>query len=314
MPSAATLRPKRCARSITSEVMSALARSLASGRRTTCRSSTRRRGCRGSRPGTNSRCRSRRSKSPRPARGSAPGCRSHGRESISERSVISSTSCMLSLPHNFSAFSTRSGRSRWVASSPGRLTATDSSPQSCCHSLDWRSAVFNAHIVSFLIWPVRSAMGMKTSGDTVPRELLFQRINASAPIGRRSRQPHLGLVVHDHLAALDRAVQLHLQVPQVGDAESTGVVDREPGVLPVQPRRGERAFRLPQQVFGMRGVLRAHRRAHRHAGAWRRCRATRGRADRPVAPRAATRPRRRRRPGSAPRRAPGRPASLRKYP
>ena len=150
------------------------------------------------------------------ARGCARGSRSCAARSISERSVISSTSWMSSRAPQLQRVL---DQVRQVVlgrpARPGTLTATDSSPQSCFHSLDWRNAVFNAQIVSFLIWPVRSAIGMKTSGDTSAARAAVpahQRLGADrAQVGHA----HLGLVEHEHLAALDRAVQLDLQVPEL---------------------------------------------------------------------------------------------------
>ena len=84
-------------------------------------------------------------------------------------------------------------------------------------------------------------------GATKPSTGLFQRSADEAAIGGA----HLRLVVHHHLAAFDRAGQLHLQVPPVGRVTIAQRRGCECVVLPLGTRPLERGLGATQQEVGV---------------------------------------------------------------
>jgi len=60
----------------------------------------------------------------------------------------------------------------------GRVRSSD------CHTASWAQAVRKTHSPSGMMWPVSSASGMNSAGETIPASSSGQRTSASAPTTR----------------------------------------------------------------------------------------------------------------------------------
>ena len=142
---------------------------------------------------------------------------------------------------------------------PETLTDTPMAGSSCCcQAAVWRHACSSTCSPSSAIRPLSSAIGMNSSGETMPRSGCAQRTSASVETGRPGGQVDDRLVEDLELAALQRPAQLGLG-PHAGHgagahrlveqlvapaAARLGAVHRRVGVAEqrrgrVGPRRGQ---------------------------------------------------------------------------